>query len=113
MLGVATNDAEAAAQSQLRGLGLGGYFDFLAGADSGHGAKPDPGQCLAFCAATGMQPAQVAMIGDSTHDLHAGAAAGMVPVAVLSGPATREDLAPHAAVVLPDIGHLPGWMGLD
>ncbi|WP_233489101.1 HAD family hydrolase [Rhodovulum sp. 12E13] len=111
-LGIATNDAEEAARAQLAGLGLGESFPFLAGADSGHGAKPGPGQCLAFAAETALAPEEVAMIGDSTHDLHAGRAAGMVCVAVLTGTATADDLAPHADAVLPDIGHLPGWLGL-
>jgi len=31
-------------------------------------------------------------------------------VAVLTGMATETDLAPHADAVLPDIGHLPGWL---
>jgi hypothetical protein len=52
------------------------------------------------------------MIGDSTHDLDCGRAAGMTTVAVLTGLADRDDLAPHADVVLPDIGSLPGWLGL-
>jgi phosphoglycolate phosphatase len=65
---------------------------------------------LAFAAQTGLDPARIAMIGDSTHDLDAGRAAGMVTVAVLTGPASAESLAPHADVVLPDIGHLPAWL---
>ncbi|SDJ85009.1 HAD family hydrolase [Aliiruegeria lutimaris] len=110
VLGVATNDAESAARVQLETIGALGIFDFVVGADSGFGAKPEPGQCLAFCEAVGLRPEQVAMIGDSTHDLHAGKAAGMVPVAVLTGPAKHEDLAPFASAVLPDIGHLPRWL---
>ena len=112
VLGVATNDAESAACAHLEGIGALDAFDFVVGADSGFGAKPDPGQCLAFCEATGVPPEQVAMVGDSTHDLHAGKAAGMVPVAVLTGPAMRADLAPFAAAVLPDIGHLLRWLAL-
>ena len=54
----------------------------------------------AFCDATGIPPAACAMIGDSTHDLDSGRAAGMVTVAVLTGVATRADLTPHADVVL-------------
>jgi phosphoglycolate phosphatase len=60
-----------------------------------------------------LAPDRIAMIGDSTHDLVAGRAAGMITVGVLTGPATREDLAPHATVVLPDIGHLPAWLASD
>ena len=52
------------------------------------------------------------MIGDSTHDLDSGRAAGMATVGVLTGLATRADLAPHADVVLADIGALPAWLGL-
>ena len=112
ILGVATNDVESGARSQLAGADLLDAFAVVIGADSGYGAKPAPGQCLAFCAATGLLPGQVAMIGDSTYDLHAGAAAGMIPVGVLTGPASMEDLAPHAAAVLADIGQLPGWLGM-
>ena len=52
------------------------------------------------------------MIGDSTHDLDSGRAAGMVTVAVLTGVASRADLEPHADVVLADIAALPDWLGL-
>lgn len=109
-LGVVTNDAEAPARAHLGRAGITGYFDFIAGYDSGHGAKPDPGQLLAFAVATGLDPAACIMVGDSTHDLRAGAAAGMRRVGVLTGPARMAELAPEADVVLPDIGHIPGWL---
>ena len=109
-LGVATNDAEAPALAHLAGAGLTELFDFIAGFDSGYGGKPAPGQLLAFAEAMGLAPARIVMVGDSTHDLRAGRAAGMRTVAVLTGIALREELAPHADVVLPDIGHLPGWL---
>lgn len=109
-LGVATNDAQAPALAHLTGAGVANYFDFIAGFDSGHGGKPAPGQLLAFCAATGLDPQAVVMVGDSTHDLHAGRAAGMRTVAVLTGLAMAETLAPLADVVLADIGHLPAWL---
>ncbi|GKY88607.1 HAD family hydrolase [Sinisalibacter aestuarii] len=109
-LGVATNDAEAPARAHLGAAGVTGLFDFIAGFDSGHGGKPAPGMCLAFAAATGLDPARVVMVGDSTHDLLAGRAAGMQTVAVLTGLASAEVLAPLADTVLPDIGALPGWL---
>ena len=65
----------------------------------------------AFCALTGIPPAACAMIGDSTHDLDSGRAAGMTTIAVLTGLATRADLEPHADVVLDDISALPDWLG--
>ncbi|MEM8591819.1 MAG: HAD family hydrolase [Pseudomonadota bacterium] len=109
-LGVATNDAESSAKAHLSSVGALGSFDFLAGYDSGFGGKPEPGQLLAFSEQTGMDTAEVAMIGDSTHDLHAARAAGMVAVGVLTGPADEAQLAPHADVVLPSIAELPAFL---
>ncbi|MHA6262512.1 HAD family hydrolase [Arenibacterium sp. CAU 1754] len=110
-LGVATNDAEEPALAHLDRAGVRDFFDFVAGCDSGHGAKPEPGQLLAFSRQIGLEPGRVAMVGDSTHDLRAGRAAGMRTVGVLTGMAGPEDLMPFADVVLPDIGHIPGWLG--
>lgn len=110
LLGVATNDGETPARAHLGSAGVTDLFDFIAGFDSGHGAKPAPGQLLAFAAAVGLHPRQIAMVGDSTHDLQAGRAAGMICIAVLTGLATADDLAGFADVVLPDISHLPAWL---
>lgn len=109
-LGVATNDAEAPARAHLEAAGVSALFDFIAGYDSGFGAKPGTGMPDAFCAAVGLEPAQVAMIGDSPHDLISGRAAGMATVAVLTGVSERRALEEHADVVLDDIGGLPGWL---
>ena len=109
-LGVATNDAEAPARAHLGAAQVLDRFDFVAGFDSGHGAKPEPGPLLAFCAAVDVDPARALMVGDSTHDLHAGRAAGMQTLGVLTGMADAGALAPLADAVLPDIGHIPAWM---
>jgi phosphoglycolate phosphatase len=66
---------------------------------------------LAFACALGLDPGRVVMVGDSLHDLVAGRAAGMQTVGVLTGLACRDELAPCADVVLPDIGHLTTWLG--
>jgi phosphoglycolate phosphatase len=112
-LGVATNDAEEPALAHLQSAGVVDLFDFVAGFDSGYGGKPAPGQLKAFCAQTGCDPSRVAMVGDSTHDLLAGAAAGMRCIAVLTGMAQRDVLSAHADVVLPDIGHIPDWLAVS
>ncbi len=109
-LGIATNDSEAPARAHIAAHGLTGLVDFIAGYDSGYGAKPAPGMCTAFAAATGLDPARVVMVGDSRHDLMAGRAAGMRTVAVLTGIAAAPELAPHADAVLEDIGALPAWL---
>lgn len=112
ILGVATNDDEAGARAHLEQAGIATQFDFVAGSDSGFGAKPEPGMQQAFCAATGLEPEEVAMVGDSLHDLEAGRRAGMVTIGVLTGTATREDLMGHATVVLDHIGEIPDWLNL-
>lgn len=110
-LGIATHDAEEAARAHMAALGALDHFDFIAGYDSGHGHKPGPGMLLAFAAATGLHPGEIAMIGDSVHDLGVGPAAGAaLSVGVLTGPATRDDLAPHADHVLDSIADLPSLL---
>jgi phosphoglycolate phosphatase len=112
-LGIATNDGEEPARAHLERAGIIRHFAFIAGYDTGHGGKPDPGMALAFCRVTGLEPEECAMIGDSNHDLISGRTAGMRAVGVLTGLASREDLAPHADAILPDIGGLPGWLASE
>lgn len=112
-LGIATNDAESSARAQAEALGLGGMMEFIAGYDSGYGGKPDPGMVTAFAAHHGVRAGEVAMIGDSIHDLLAARAAGAIAVAVLTGPlkiAARGDVEPHADHVIGSIADLPGWL---
>lgn len=98
-LGVASSDNERSIRETARRFGFLEYLDFIAGYDSGHGCKPEPGMVLGFCEAVGLSPAQVAMVGDNNHDLHMAAAAGAgLKVAVLTGtgsPATLEAMADH------------------
>lgn len=109
-LGLVTNDSETPARTHLREAEVLDLFDFIAGFDSGFGAKPEPGQLLAFAEAVDLAPETVAMVGDSRHDLRAARAAGMIPIGVLTGVAGTAELADLADVVLPDIGHLAGWL---
>ena len=88
-------------------MGLVPHLDFIVGHDSGHGRKPDPGMVEAFARHTGLAAHEVALVGDSTHDLHAARAAGAVAIAVLSGPASRAELEPHADHVIASIADLP------
>lgn len=109
-LGVATNDAEQPARAHLARAGITDAFDVILGADSGFGGKPGIGQLDQFCRITGCAPSACLMVGDSLHDLIAGRVAGMIPVGVLTGPAGRAELAPHAHVILPSIAALPAWI---
>lgn len=111
-LGLATNDAEANARENLADLGLAACFSFVAGYDSGHGSKPGPGMVVAFAEHAGVSPAEVALIGDSLHDLIAARSAGAVAVAVTSGKADEAELAPLADVVAADLAGAVRAIGL-
>ncbi len=106
-LGLATNDGAAAARAWLSYVGADRLVDFVAGADSGHGGKPGPGMMVAFCAATGVMAAEVAVVGDAADDLRMARAAGAgLAVAVLTGVAGREALAPLADHVLASVAEI-------
>lgn len=111
-LGVATNDAEAAARAHLASAGVLDLFALLSGYDSGHRPKPAPDMLLAFARHCGIDAGRIAMVGDSAHDLVAARRAGMRAVAVLTGVAGPAELSPLADHILPDIGHLPRLLGL-
>lgn len=115
VLGIATNDAEASARAQGAALGLAPHLAFVAGYDSGHGAKPEPGMVTAFADHLGLPPSRVALVGDSPYDLVAARTAGAVAIAVLSGPlgeAARNVMAPLADHILDAAADLPDMLGL-
>ena len=106
-LGIASSDGEAAIRATVERFGLTDLVDFVAGWDSGHGPKPEPGMVLAFARTVGVAPAAVAMVGDTLHDLEMGRAAGCgLTIGVLTGTGTRDVLAEVADLVVDDIGRL-------
>jgi len=109
-LGMITNDAKITARAHLRKLGLDKYLAFVAGYDSGFGAKPDPGPVLAFAQAVGVPPSETAVVGDSVLDLAAARAAGAIAIGVLTGPAPAAVLAPHADAVFTSPAEFAAWL---
>lgn len=106
-LGIASSDNERSIRVAAERFGILPYVDFVAGYDSGHGKKPEAGMVLGFCAATGLAPSEVAVVGDNNHDLHMGHNAGAgLKIGVLSGTGSRETLALHSDLVLADITEL-------
>jgi phosphoglycolate phosphatase len=109
-LGMITNDAEIPARAHARKLGLDPYFEFIAGYNSGYGAKPDPEPVLAFASIVGVSPAEIALIGDTVHDLAAARAAGAMAIGVLTGPVASASLAPHADALFPSAAEFAQWL---
>ncbi|MBZ9789348.1 HAD family hydrolase [Rhizobium sp. 3T7] len=110
-LGVASSDNERSIRQTAQRFGFAPFIDYVAGYDSGFGTKPEPGMVLGFCAATGLDPSEVAVVGDNNHDLHMGRNAKVgVTVAVLTGTGSRESLAAASDYCLNDITELEGLL---
>ncbi|OWV85006.1 HAD family hydrolase [Rhizobium sp. R693] len=110
-LGVASSDNERSIKQTAQRFGFAPFIDYVAGYDSGFGTKPEPGMVLGFCAATGLDPSEVAVVGDNNHDLHMGRNAKVgVTVAVLTGTGSRESLAAASDYCLNDITELEGLL---
>ncbi len=108
-LGIATNDDTELAELAAQQLGIRDHLAFVCGSDGGFGGKPGPGMGEAFCRHTGLDPSEVAMIGDdAAADAGMARAAGFgAAIGVLTGPATRQQLEPWFDVVIDSVADLP------
>lgn len=75
-LGIATADDRSTTLSQLEELGWGRRFAFIACGDTSPRPKPDPWSALEFAKAVGIEPGQIAVVGDTEADLGMARAAG-------------------------------------
>ncbi len=103
-LGLATMDSTAKAEAALAGLGIRSSLDFVTGYDGGFGEKPGPGMVRGFCAATGLEPGEIVVVGDTGADLQMARAAGAAAaIAVLTGATPRHLLDALADQVLESV----------
>ncbi len=106
-LGIATMDSTEKAKATAANLGIAGYFDFIVGADAGHGRKPGPGMVHAFCRAVDCAPAETLVVGDSRADLAMARNAGCgAAVAVRTGGTPPHLLVDLADAVIEDVQEL-------
>jgi phosphoglycolate phosphatase len=106
-IAVATMDDRAPTEATFAALGVEPFVDALVCGDDGLSPKPAPDMVWAVCQATGVEPAQAIVVGDSATDLEMGRAAGAgLVVGVLSGVAPEEMLATHADVLLASVVEL-------
>lgn len=107
-MGVVTSKANAMMDRGLKFIGADKYMDVAIGFDSCEIHKPDPFPVLLAVEKLGYTPAEAVFVGDSPHDIKAGNAAGVITIAALWGPFTREMLEPyHPAHYLERISELP------
>jgi pyrophosphatase PpaX len=85
-LGLVTSKMEGFARRGLMLFGLESFLEFGVFHDDTARHKPDPEPLMLAASRAGVQPADVLYVGDSTHDIVAGRAAGMRTVAALWGP---------------------------
>lgn len=110
-LGVASSDNAAAVEAFAARFAIADLLAFTAGWDSGHGAKPGPGQALAFATAVGCAPEAIAVVGDTAHDMAMARAAGAgLVIGVLTGTGTRASLGVLADVVVETIAGVEGLL---
>lgn len=111
-IGVASMDGEDAVRAMLDRLDVGVFVDFVAGYDSGHGVKPEPGMARAFARRCNISPHQLAVVGDSVHDMAMGRAAeaGLV-IGFTGGGGVRALLAPAADHIIERLEDLEGFIG--
>lgn len=91
-LGLVTSKNRSGAERGLRVIGLDGHFEVIVGADDVENPKPHPEPVLRALDQMGVSAAEAIYIGDSTHDMESGRAAGVRTAAVLWGPFRREQL---------------------
>ncbi len=93
LLAVVTSKLAVGARRSLAFIGIEECFTAVVGIESTERHKPDPEPVLhALERIGGVLPAQALFVGDSTHDVHAGNAAGVATAAALWGPFSRAQL---------------------
>ncbi len=103
-LGLATGNFRRAAEVKLRHFGLWGRFLGGGFAEDGEERRDLVAAAVARVGAGAPSPATVYVIGDSTHDVRAAKAHGLVAVGVCTGECPAEELwAAGADLVFPDL----------
>jgi pyrophosphatase PpaX len=92
VLGVVTSKVEWAARECYEYYGLGEFLSVHVFHDDTERHKPDPQPLLFAASKGGLDVARTVYVGDATHDMAAGKAAGMRTIGVLWGPSEREKL---------------------
>ena len=110
-LGVATNDSHVSATSHMSHIGIIEHFDSIIAADTVEVPKPSGDMIRRFAAITGLHAAEIAMVGDNSHDMEEARNGGAgLAIAVLSGNAKRHDIAHLADHTIASVAELPALL---
>ena len=94
-MGVVTSKSNEMMDRGLSWLGALEMMGTRIGMNSCEIHKPDPFPVRLALRELGYEPHEALFVGDSPHDIKAGNAAGVISVAALWGPFTREQLEPY------------------
>ncbi|MGH6819786.1 MAG: HAD family hydrolase, partial [Methylocella sp.] len=85
-LGVATNDSHVSATNHMTHIGIIEHFEDIIAADTVDVPKPSGNMVRRFAEITKLRPAEIAMVGDNSHDMEEARQGGAgLAIAVLSG----------------------------
>lgn len=113
LLAVATGKSRRGLEYALEQSNLTGFFHATRTADEAF-SKPHPQMLFDLLEELGTRAADTVMLGDTTYDLDMAHNAGAIPVGVLSGSHSREELArSRPAALLDNVVDFPGWLGLS
>lgn len=114
-LGIVTSKMEYGARRALKLADIESCFDVVVGIEQTVKHKPEPEPVWYALEKLGATRERAMFVGDSTHDMHAGRAAGVITVAALWGPYTRaqlESTKPDYWVnSMPEVGSLVSQLG--
>jgi len=104
-IGIISRNGKAAIQAVLSRISL--HHDVVLCRDDVENIKPDPGHLLKAIEALGVEPREVAMVGDHPIDIKCGRAARVFTIGVLTSVSSRKDLQMAGAdLVIPDVSHI-------
>jgi pyrophosphatase PpaX len=107
-MGVVTSKSNEMMDRGLDWLGVLHMMQTRIGMNSCDVHKPDPFPVRLALEELGYEPHEALFVGDSPHDIKSGNAAGVISVAALWGPFTREKLEPyHPSEYLESMTDLP------
>ena len=111
-MGIVTSKSNEMMDRALELTGIAPYMASTIGSDSCSIHKPDPFPVRMALGELGYDAGEAVFVGDSPHDINSGNAAGVVSIAALWGPFSREQLQPaHPAHYLSHISELPALVG--
>ena len=107
-MGIVTSKSNEMMDRALELTGIAAYMSTRIGCDSCSIHKPDPFPVRMALEELGYDAGEAVFVGDSPHDINAGNSAGVVSIAALWGPFTRDQLdVANPAHYLKDISELP------